>query len=86
MSNPLSVITDILKYTQLATVGVIAAEQTLTEDTGATKQQKVLDVVATEAQAANIAVPGIAPSIVNIIVGIFNIAGLFHHKATTPAS
>lgn len=81
MTNLLGTLTDILKYTQLATVGVVAAEQTLSDDTGATKQQKVLDVVNVEAQAANIAIPGIAPNIINVIVGVFNIAGLFTHKA-----
>lgn len=80
MANILATMADILKYTQLATAGVVVAEQTLTNDTGAQKQQKVLDVVNNEAQVANVVVPGIAPNIVNVIVGIFNIAGLFQHK------
>jgi uncharacterized protein (DUF4213/DUF364 family) len=73
----------IWKYVQLAMVGVAVVEQVSTTDTGATKQQKAIDLITNEAQVVGIAVPGIAPvlpSIVNMVVEGFNIAGLFSHK------
>jgi hypothetical protein len=78
---------NIFQYIQLALAGVVVVEQTFTQDAGATKQQKAIDLINNEANLAGMAFPGIAPivpSIVNMAVGAFNIAGLFSHKTAKP--
>lgn len=80
-SNTLS---NIFGYVQLAMAGVAIGEQTFAADSGASKQQKVLDLINNEAQVAGVAIPAVqkyAPSIINMIVAGFNIAGLFQHKS-----
>ena len=78
-----SMLSNIFKYVQLSLVAVAVVEQTLQQDSSASKQQKAIDLATNESQVAGLFVPGIsaiAPSIVNMVVAGFNLAGLFSHK------
>jgi hypothetical protein len=82
-------LSNIFKYVQLALAGVAVVEQTFQQDSGASKQQKAVDLITNEAQVAGVAFPGvsaIAPSIVSMAVAAFNIAGLFSHKPASATS
>jgi hypothetical protein len=74
----------IFKFVQLALAGVVVVEGTLEQDTGASKQQKAINLINNEAEVAGAAFPGsqaLTGSVVNIAVAGFNLAGLFAHKA-----